>query len=104
MLGDSKEQKSQNVKEDDIYQLSKKSVSNMKESTSIVGNFSKPEEEVAVKDIEMNEEVLPNTEQPSLILTSDYWSGEQYQARQQASKTGKLQPESQAVVSDSISI
>merc|ERR1711940_109174 len=96
MLGDSKEQKSQNVKEDDIYQLSEKSVSNMKESTSIVGNFSKSveteiqivaetvakklEEKVAVKDIEKNEEVLPNTEQPRMLVTSDYLLVEQHQA------------------------
>jgi hypothetical protein len=41
MLGDPKEQKSQNVRRDDIYQLSGKSVNNIKESSSIVGNFSK---------------------------------------------------------------
>merc|ERR1719318_478462 len=102
MLGDSKEQKSQNVKEDDIYQLSGKSVSDMI-STSIVGNFSKPEEKVAVEDTNKNDEVPPNTEQPRMMLTSDYLSVEQYQARQQASKTGEMQPESRAVVSDSLS-
>ena len=97
MLGDSKEQnnkKSQNVKRDDIYQMSVKSVNNVKESSSIVGNFRKsaemeiqivveqyqtvhkPEEVVAVEDTKKNEEVLPNNKHPGEILTPDKFSGE----------------------------